>query len=1363
MKARKNITIIILFTLSIMLLITIPVFAQTSDITGHWAAAQVNNWLEKGLIRGYEDGTFKPDNNITRAEFVAVINRALGLTTKTAITFSDVSPDAWYAGDIEKAKAAGYILGYEDGAFKPDNPITRIESAKILTSVLKLNNYETSAKLNEYQDAGNIPQWGKESLNSAVTEKYFQGYPDNTIRPLNNISRAEAVTVLYQALGIVYNVAGIYGPEKDPAAIKGNVAVTSTDVIIRNTKIEGNLILTAGVGDGNVQLDNVSVTGRTLINGGGAHSVIIRNSNLNELLIDKDFGEVPRIIAEGTSVVGNVTVESPAKLEENNLLGKGFDVVQVSSTFTGNSALQFAGDFKVNVNAKADIELVSGNVTLETSAQSAGTTINVRKEATIVNFIAGASALVKGEGKVEKAEVNAAGVTIQQQVTELLLGQGITVSIAGKILDKPTVLTASVTPTPSEETHSIFESIAITIPATKLIYSVGDNLDITGLQVTGTYRDARPSAILQITEANVTGFNSSEPAVDQVLTITAGGETTTYNITVLPVPDSIAITVPANKLFYSVGDNLDITGLQVTGTYSDTNTTVVLPITEANITGFNSSETAYDQVLTITVGGKTATYTVSIEELVGLPGDITTVQNIHYGDYITMQSAHWRNYISGRSGRNKTNVELIRNIGQWEVWQILKNDDRDYRGEVKYNDTVLLKSKYWGNYISSRDYTVNVQVMSDPGPWERFTIIDPDNTGSTAMVKPGAVALFKSVDFGKCLSASGRDDYSHVELIGNTDMWERWLVAPEGYGRPSCSSSEIHFGDIISLKSGNFYNYLSGRSGKDKRDVKLMSDLGEWEDWEIVDPLHLGTGGTVKYNDTVAFCSLYWNNYLSARDPWGQGAAVQAMKQLGPWERWKIVNPEDPTSTAPVKATDEIFIKSDWGSYLSARGSGDEADVKHLNKTDAWERWYLFKKEFYRNWMSSTPELKTKTLRRITFPATHDTGTWDFKNEFAPVDLTFNKYDPGDKLRSDAINSVYAFEQARFDTIVENCNFTIHIPIVNKSYTIGVDSSIKDPMVNFLFDEIKDLSKCQDYNITQQLNAGIRWFDLRVYLKPGGACTHHFLVGVSMDEVLDSIANFCATTNGEVVVVEMSHFEGDDWSSFAQAVKTKLGNYAFKPESGNPFDKSYEQVVGENPSSKVILLMDKDDMSSDDKIYFWTYAELGMKSQNGSKFKYSETTDKDTMINKQVGHYTDAKAADSPFTLWYTLTTNGGDILKIIPTRLVEELPVILTDELLKYVPGWVLDTAKTVGFDVKGKIREMTTNVIQSYITNDVIDYRSTKDLSNRVNPDMGSVLKSQFQDTSGSNYIQVIYADFFEYSKLVDTAIEYSRDCNY
>jgi len=161
---------------------------------------------------------------------------------------------------------------------------------------------------------------------------------------------------------------------------------------------------------------------------------------------------------------------------------------------------------------------------------------------------------------------------------------------------------------------TILNSIAITKPATKLTYTVGSKLDITGLNVTGTYID-KSKAVLPISVASVTGFNSSKPVIGEVLTVTVGGKATTYKINVKPVLSSITITKPATKLTYEVGNKLDITGLNVTGTYSD-KSKAVLPITAANVTGFNSSKPVIGQILTVTVGGKSTTYTININSAV---------------------------------------------------------------------------------------------------------------------------------------------------------------------------------------------------------------------------------------------------------------------------------------------------------------------------------------------------------------------------------------------------------------------------------------------------------------------------------------------------------------------------------------------------------------------------------------------------------------------------------------------------------------------------------------------------------------------------------------------------------------------------
>lgn len=157
------------------------------------------------------------------------------------------------------------------------------------------------------------------------------------------------------------------------------------------------------------------------------------------------------------------------------------------------------------------------------------------------------------------------------------------------------------------------QSIAITNPATKTSYTVGDTLDISGLVVTGTYSDGSTKTE-SVTAANISGFNSSAAANNQVLTITVGSMTTTYIVQIAALSvtlQSISITTPASKLIYTTGETLDISGLVVTGTYSN-NTTATEPITFDNIIGFNSAVPVIDQVLTITVGGRTTNYKVMI-------------------------------------------------------------------------------------------------------------------------------------------------------------------------------------------------------------------------------------------------------------------------------------------------------------------------------------------------------------------------------------------------------------------------------------------------------------------------------------------------------------------------------------------------------------------------------------------------------------------------------------------------------------------------------------------------------------------------------------------------------------------------------
>ncbi|MCT4584791.1 MAG: S-layer homology domain-containing protein, partial [Peptostreptococcaceae bacterium] len=110
--------------------------ANFSDVNNHWAAKQINSLVNRGIVSGYNDGTFKPNNYITRAEFISLINKAFNYKLVYDVDYKDVSLKDWYYDDLRKAKAKGYISGYEDNTIRPNNKITRQEVAVIMAKVL---------------------------------------------------------------------------------------------------------------------------------------------------------------------------------------------------------------------------------------------------------------------------------------------------------------------------------------------------------------------------------------------------------------------------------------------------------------------------------------------------------------------------------------------------------------------------------------------------------------------------------------------------------------------------------------------------------------------------------------------------------------------------------------------------------------------------------------------------------------------------------------------------------------------------------------------------------------------------------------------------------------------------------------------------------------------------------------------------------------------------------------------------------------------------------------------------------------------------------------------------------------------------
>lgn len=146
--------------------------------------------LHKAYIFGYEDGTFRAEGNVTRAEAAAMIARLKGLdmsnTEKPA--FNDVQ-SAWYNAGINAVVKAGYMKGYPDRKFNPNGKITRAEFAQLIMAIDKANGADVP-----FTDVKG--HWAETAIKQAFANERIAGYPDNSFRPNNHITRAEAVTVL---------------------------------------------------------------------------------------------------------------------------------------------------------------------------------------------------------------------------------------------------------------------------------------------------------------------------------------------------------------------------------------------------------------------------------------------------------------------------------------------------------------------------------------------------------------------------------------------------------------------------------------------------------------------------------------------------------------------------------------------------------------------------------------------------------------------------------------------------------------------------------------------------------------------------------------------------------------------------------------------------------------------------------------------------------------------------------------------------------------------------------------------------------------------------------------------------------------
>jgi len=173
-----------------------------SDITNHWAGSAIRSIAAMGLASGYNDGTFRPDAEVTRAEFVVMLLRALGIRENPAAAsgFRDYAQLGWAAGAIGAAYEAGLISGMPDGSFGAQRNINRAEMAVILERTLTKNLIfkGEAAHPPAFSEKEEVPVWARGALQTTGRTGLLRGFEDGTFRPFRSATRAEVAVIIHR-------------------------------------------------------------------------------------------------------------------------------------------------------------------------------------------------------------------------------------------------------------------------------------------------------------------------------------------------------------------------------------------------------------------------------------------------------------------------------------------------------------------------------------------------------------------------------------------------------------------------------------------------------------------------------------------------------------------------------------------------------------------------------------------------------------------------------------------------------------------------------------------------------------------------------------------------------------------------------------------------------------------------------------------------------------------------------------------------------------------------------------------------------------------------------------------------------------
>ncbi|MEA5575485.1 S-layer homology domain-containing protein [Anabaena sp. UHCC 0451] len=200
------------------LMTSAPTLAQTgfSDVSSnYWASQFIQQLSQRGVIAGFPDGTFRPEEPVTRAQFAAMINKAFSKSAqRQPINFNDVPSNYWAFSAIRQAYTIGFLSGYPGNVFRPNQAIPR---EQVLVSLANGLEYaamsNTESTLQYYNDSGSISGYARSPIAAATERRIVVNYPNvRFLNPSVTATRAQVAAFIYQALVSSNQAAAINSP-----------------------------------------------------------------------------------------------------------------------------------------------------------------------------------------------------------------------------------------------------------------------------------------------------------------------------------------------------------------------------------------------------------------------------------------------------------------------------------------------------------------------------------------------------------------------------------------------------------------------------------------------------------------------------------------------------------------------------------------------------------------------------------------------------------------------------------------------------------------------------------------------------------------------------------------------------------------------------------------------------------------------------------------------------------------------------------------------------------------------------------------------------------------------------------------------